>query len=375
MRNLLTDLKYRHVHSVLGAFGLNSSIYDAANLSWKLGLCARGAADPEALLPTYDAERRLFANRVIRCSGAYLRFICNMPDLPLAELRGLSGDALEAHEENLPLLDGSIAADRRWLADFFGRNAMFLLGVDGARVPTLLSPDDSLADTNGTNGYANGKVNGNKMDGNGVHRTNRNGVRRVNGNGVNGNGVHENGVNGNGHGCSAPRPISVLNGVRAPDPRVCFQNDYTGHLYDAMSGVDKFHVLVFGSDLNGPARRRLAEFSRRALAPGSGFYARFGGQQRFNIVLVTKLLPHEADEALQGPDLENLRSLATVAYDDRQPDDDAHYWYGVNHARGAAVVVRPDLVVGMSAWPEDTGAISDYLSGFLFEVETNGYHY
>ena len=324
------------MHSVLGAFGLNSSIYDAVNLSWKLGLCVRGAADAGALLPTYDAERRLFANRVIRCSGAYLRFICNMPDLPLAELRGLTGDALEAHEENLPLLDGSVASDRRWLADFFGRNAMFLLGVDGARVPTCLSPDRDPAETNGN---TNGKV------------------------------------NGNGHHPSTRRPVAVLNGVRAPDPRVCFRDNYTGHLYDAMPGVDKFHVVLFGSDLRGPVRGRIAEFSKRALAPRGGFYARFGGRRRFNVVLVTKLLPHEADEALQEPDLENLRSLATVVYDDRQPDDDAHYWYGVNHARGATVIVRPDLVVGMSAWPEDTGAISDYLSGFLIEAQTNGHNH
>lgn len=329
------------MHSVLGAFGLNSSIYDAVNLSWKLGLSIKGAADAGALLPTYDAERRLFANRVIRCSGAYLRFICNL-DLPLASLRGLAGDALESHEENLPLLDGTAATDRRWLKDFFARNAMFLLGVDGVRVSTPLSPDDA-----GLTVDHHAKTNGTKQQ----HPA---------------------------AAAAAQRPISVLNGVRAPDPRVCLAFDgstTTGHLYDAMPGVDKFHIVVFGSNLRGPVRERLAEFSSRGLGNGGGgFFTKFGGRQRFNVVLVCKMLPHEADEALaEGPDLRDLRGLATVVYDDRQPDESAHYWYGVNHARGAVVVVRPDLVVGMSAWPEDPVAVDEYLSGFLIPApQTNG---
>ncbi|RYO89438.1 hypothetical protein DL766_006783 [Monosporascus sp. MC13-8B] len=305
-----------HVHSVLGAFGLNSSIYDAVNLSWKLGLCLRGAADPQKLLPTYDAERRMFANRVIRCSGAYLRFICNL-NLPLASLRGLGGE-MEEHDEGLPILDGSTEADRQWLMNFFGRNAMFLLGVDGARVDTELSPAVTVK----------------------------------------------------GH--VANGPVAVLNGVRAPDPRVCFRVDYTSWLYDAMPGVTKFHILVFASDLRGPVRKRIAHLSSEGFVSG-GFFSRFGGHERFNVVLIVKALPHEADELLEGPELEDLRNIATVVYDDRQPDEDAHYWYGVNHARGAVVVVRPDLVVGTSTWPEDIGAINEYLSGFLVNpVASNG---
>lgn len=107
------------MHSVLGAFGLNSSIYDAVNLSWKLALCLRGGADPHKVLPTYDTERRLFANKVIRFSGAFLRFVCNF-DLPLASLRGL-GDELETHDEALPIIGASTNEARQWLRAFFGR--------------------------------------------------------------------------------------------------------------------------------------------------------------------------------------------------------------------------------------------------------------
>ncbi|KAL7770261.1 hypothetical protein CFE70_000194 [Pyrenophora teres f. teres 0-1] len=124
--------------AVFGAFGLNSSIYDAANLSWKLGLSIQGAARPEILLPTYDSERRVFANRVIRVSGAYLRFVCNTKQ-PLAQLRGL-GDELEVHQEDLPVLDGTTEADQHFLRSFFGRNQQFLLGVEDPIVESAICP-------------------------------------------------------------------------------------------------------------------------------------------------------------------------------------------------------------------------------------------
>ncbi|KAH6623079.1 hypothetical protein F5144DRAFT_582317 [Chaetomium tenue] len=308
-----------HVHSVLGAFGLNSSIYDAANLSWKLGLSIKGAAKPDILLPTYDSERRLFANRVIRASGAYLRFICNL-NLPLAELRGLD-ETIEAHDENLPLLDGTTEADQRFLGSFFRRNAMFLLGVEGPIVESVICPPAE----------DQGVVAGQKRK-----------------------------------SSSSVAPTSLINGARAPSPRVCFDENTTGWLYDAMRGVDKFHVLVFASDLQGPVREQIVRLSE-GLSSSKGFYRRFGGRERFNVLLIVKALPHEVDLLLEGPELEGIRAEAKVVYDDRAPDEDAHYTYGVNHACGCVVVVRPDLVVGMSAWPEEADKIAAYLDGFLVE--------
>ncbi|NEA40827.1 FAD-dependent oxidoreductase [Streptomyces sp. SID11385] len=48
-----------HVHSPAGGQGLNTSIQDAYNLGWKLGAVLAGA--PEALLATYEEERRAVA--------------------------------------------------------------------------------------------------------------------------------------------------------------------------------------------------------------------------------------------------------------------------------------------------------------------------
>ncbi|KAL6233252.1 hypothetical protein BDW75DRAFT_232144 [Aspergillus navahoensis] len=297
-----------HVHSVLGAFGLNSSVYDAANLGWKLGLCIQKQALPTVLLPTYDSERRLSANRVIRCSGAYLRFICNS-NLPLASLRGLH-EELESHDERLPKLDGSIEADRQFMDTFYRQNSAFLMGLEFPIIESAITPADS------------GK-----------------------------------------------RPLTVRNGARAPNPRVCLDTEHTGYLYDRMTGVSRFHILIFGSDLLGPVRERLAIFSRQAFGP-TGFFNQYGGEDKFNVVLVVKALPYQIAQLLgpqngQGDDLRELRDHVTVVYDDRAPDADAHYWYGVNHARGAVAVIRPDLAVGVSIWPEEVGKLEAYFGGFL----------
>ena len=54
-----------HVHSPAGAQGMNTGIQDAWNLGWKLALVSRGIAE-EALLDTYDTERRPVGGLVVR---------------------------------------------------------------------------------------------------------------------------------------------------------------------------------------------------------------------------------------------------------------------------------------------------------------------
>ncbi|NNF63769.1 MAG: pentachlorophenol monooxygenase [Acidimicrobiia bacterium] len=63
-----------HLMSVFGARGLNSGIQDAENLAWKLGFVRRGWAG-EALLNSYDAERRAAAEENLRVTGATMDFL------------------------------------------------------------------------------------------------------------------------------------------------------------------------------------------------------------------------------------------------------------------------------------------------------------
>jgi 2-polyprenyl-6-methoxyphenol hydroxylase-like FAD-dependent oxidoreductase len=53
-----------HVHSPVGAQGMNTGIGDAVNLSWKLAAVLRGKS-PETLLDSYRVEREAFARRLV----------------------------------------------------------------------------------------------------------------------------------------------------------------------------------------------------------------------------------------------------------------------------------------------------------------------
>lgn len=57
-----------HVHPPMGAQGLHTGIQDAWNLDWKMGQVLAGA--PDALLDSYEAERRPIAATVLGLSTA-----------------------------------------------------------------------------------------------------------------------------------------------------------------------------------------------------------------------------------------------------------------------------------------------------------------
>jgi 2-polyprenyl-6-methoxyphenol hydroxylase-like FAD-dependent oxidoreductase len=74
-----------HVHSPVGAQGLNTGIQDALNLAWKLGAVLNGTAGPE-LLDTYDAERRPMAEGLLAFT-AQLHNISTLSDPDSIHLR------------------------------------------------------------------------------------------------------------------------------------------------------------------------------------------------------------------------------------------------------------------------------------------------
>lgn len=59
-----------HIHSPVGAQGMNTGIQDAYNLAWKIALVARGES-PESLLDSYDAERRPVGEVLLRVTDRF----------------------------------------------------------------------------------------------------------------------------------------------------------------------------------------------------------------------------------------------------------------------------------------------------------------
>ena len=293
-----------HIHSVMGAFGLNASIMDSANLAWKIGLIAQNKAKLESLAPTYDSERRYHANRIIHVSGSYLRFVCNST-FPLANFS-------HVRKEWPPLPEpqkynpgrGKPEEDLEFLKSFFGVNGHFLLGLDADYAPSIINP------------------------------------------------INESTV------------IGPRNGVRAPNPRICFTETRTGYLYDALTGASTLHIVIFASDIQGPIRKALKKLSMAMTSP-TGFYHKYGGRARFNPVLVTKCLPRETVPLLAQDEFTGLRDNCTLLYDDRAPDEDAHTCYEVDHTKGALIFVRPDLWIGTSVFVDQVDELERYFAEWL----------
>jgi 2-polyprenyl-6-methoxyphenol hydroxylase-like FAD-dependent oxidoreductase len=65
-----------HIHTPVGGQGMNTGIGDAINLAWKLeAVLARKAAD--ALLDTFEAERRAFALRLVATTDRAFKFVAS----------------------------------------------------------------------------------------------------------------------------------------------------------------------------------------------------------------------------------------------------------------------------------------------------------
>jgi 2-polyprenyl-6-methoxyphenol hydroxylase-like FAD-dependent oxidoreductase len=72
-----------HVHSPVGAQGMNTGLQDAYNLAWKLALVVQGRADA-SLLDSYEAERQPVAHRLLDTTDRGFRLVVS--DSPWAGL-------------------------------------------------------------------------------------------------------------------------------------------------------------------------------------------------------------------------------------------------------------------------------------------------
>jgi len=63
-----------HIHSPVGAQGMNTGLQDAYNLGWKLALVVQGRAG-EALLDTYAAERMPVAENLLKTTDRAFAFV------------------------------------------------------------------------------------------------------------------------------------------------------------------------------------------------------------------------------------------------------------------------------------------------------------
>ena len=89
-----------HIHPPTGGQGLNTSVQDAYNLGWKLASVLAGA--PDALLDSYEAERRPIAAQMLGLATSLLE----------AAKRGVMRRGREVHQLDLGYPESSLAMER-----------------------------------------------------------------------------------------------------------------------------------------------------------------------------------------------------------------------------------------------------------------------
>jgi 2-polyprenyl-6-methoxyphenol hydroxylase-like FAD-dependent oxidoreductase len=78
-----------HIHSVVGAQGMNTGIQDAFNLGWKLAAVAQNRA-PRRLLDTYQDERAPVVNRLVKGTRLFTRLVLLRNPLATAARRNIA---------------------------------------------------------------------------------------------------------------------------------------------------------------------------------------------------------------------------------------------------------------------------------------------
>lgn len=129
--NILLAGDAGHMHLPAGGQGMNVGIQDAMNLGWKLAAVLKGDA-PDALLESYEAERRPIGMRLFNNTLAQASLISSVDPAGLA-LRQVMNDFLR-----LPSLNAHIAAE--------------LSGFGIAYPEPLLSSDTTVGKTDGAAG-------------------------------------------------------------------------------------------------------------------------------------------------------------------------------------------------------------------------------
>lgn len=105
-----------HVVSPFGARGGNSGLQDADNLAWKLAAVLRGKA-PDALLDSYDAERRDAAEQNVRVTYRTSRFL--RPPTPAARVLR---DAVIGLARRYPFAQKLVDTGRMSVPNRYGRS-------------------------------------------------------------------------------------------------------------------------------------------------------------------------------------------------------------------------------------------------------------
>lgn len=127
-----------HIHAPVGGQGMNIGIHDAFNLGWKLALVLDGAA-PEALLDSYDAERRPAAADVVDVTDTIIAAVLSKGPLgrTASQAAARLADRLPFVKDRLERILSEVATSYRGSSPIVGEPAEDERGERGGYLTAL----------------------------------------------------------------------------------------------------------------------------------------------------------------------------------------------------------------------------------------------
>jgi 2-polyprenyl-6-methoxyphenol hydroxylase-like FAD-dependent oxidoreductase len=132
-----------HVHAPLGAQGLNLSMQDAMNLGWKLAAVIRDGA-PEAVLDSYEAERRPRAGQVLAATDRAIRVMMSTRP-PVRALRRLVVPRVTGFDRSHQFLAGQVSGIGIAIPPRDGRRHAAVVGTRLPDVPLRRGGDGTAS--------------------------------------------------------------------------------------------------------------------------------------------------------------------------------------------------------------------------------------
>ncbi|PSR71349.1 hypothetical protein PHLCEN_2v12778 [Hermanssonia centrifuga] len=279
-----------HTHSPKGGQGMNASMIDTHNLTWKIAHVLRGWADM-SLLKTYEYERRKYAQDLIYFDKTFSALFSEKP----------------ASEEN----QGGVTHEQ--FLEAFLSFGLFTSGIGIHYAPSAIVNTKHQS-------HASNLIIGQRI---------------------------------------LP---SVF--IRAADARPF-------EIQDLIPSDARFKVLVFAGDITEVSQMRRLRVLGEKLGKPEHFYNKFGGKEpsaAFDLITISSSKKEQVD-ATDFPEVFRPH-LNNILLDDedmhaRVAKGTGYDTYGIDRARGAVVVVRPDGYVGMVAPFEDVADIDQYFSSFM----------
>ncbi|OAL35726.1 hypothetical protein AYO20_05107 [Fonsecaea nubica] len=312
-----------HTHSPKAGQGMNVSMQDAFNLGWKVASVVKGTSN-RTILKTYQSERRRIAKDLIDFDHRFSRLFSGRPAKDVLDEEGISMEEFKNAFEKGNLFASGVAVDY------------------GASVIVAKSGDST-------------------EQGDGTEVLGEQTLRVIS---------------------TQDLAAGVQVGMRMPSFKVLNQADARPwHFQELLKSNGTWRLVVFAGDIVGnPAQKARLDALGEKLGSATSFLKRFtppGG--RYDSVIEVLSVHSSKRKAVTIFDF----PAVFRPWDDRDGWDywkihvddvsyhegygDAYTHYGVDRARGCAVILRPDQYVSWVGAMDDYESMDKFFSGFMVE--------